>query len=247
MIRRYTKVGPVILFILLTAADCSSIGTAAVTKKPDLSRFVPNGYQLVRSAEGDLNGDGQKDVALAVQARDINYGSESRLAKIIVLFRQGNNLRKAWQHWDRYSYLIGEGEGPVVNKHTIEIGDFNGDGTKEIAFRMTNMGASDGTISIRVFSWGKGRFLKLLELQHPLEGGVKYQAGNTFAPGKAVMVYQMIWADKESHADPHRYEGEYYRWNPKARKYECYKKVETKAKGERGLRELHSITKKLWS
>jgi hypothetical protein len=211
----------------------------AVTQK-ELDKFIPSGYRIVKWVEADLDGDKDKDVVIAVEAKNIRYGDlNNPPAKIIVLFRKGKRLEKVWEFDDGSSYVIGRG-GNKPQEPVLKIEDLNRDGVPELVFSLGYVAASDVIIDTHIFAYRRGDFVKLLEkpLNHSLDGGVEIKNLDRSKQGKEIMLYFMIWGEREAHYDPHRYKAEFYAYNAKTQKYYCYKKLETKKKGKAGLREL---------
>ena len=212
----------------------------AVTQK-ELSKFVPSSYRIVKWVEADLNGDKQKDVVIAVEAKNIRYGySDNPPAKILVLFRKGKILEKAWEFSDGRSYVIGRGRTSRSRESLLQIEDLNRDEIPELLFSMAFIGASDAAIETYVFMYHKKKFVSLLEtpLSHPLDGGVVIRDLDKSKKGKELMLYYAIWGEGEAHIDLHRYGAVYYAWNSMTQKYYPYKRIETRQKGRTGLKEL---------
>ncbi|RYY99552.1 MAG: hypothetical protein EOO11_04540 [Chitinophagaceae bacterium] len=75
-----------------------------------LAAFIPRGWTLQQSTEGDLNGDGLRDLALVLQYRDTvlerwpgGFEWEGRPRVLRLLFRSGAGYRMAFQH----NYILG--------------------------------------------------------------------------------------------------------------------------------------------
>jgi len=224
---------------------------AQALSQKDLQKFVPQGYRLVKYVQGDLNQDKKPDIVLGVESQKPPYGTAGTpLAKIIVLLRQGNELKKFWVFSDGDSNLIGRHDQPDkdyigwIGEPTLIIGDLNWDGKPELIFSLTVLGASEGWVSTYVFAFDKDKFVSLADgpFGHPLDGGVRFKDFNSSKIGKEILVYEYIWGEDEIHAEPHRYLGKFYGWDPKSQKYKLYKKMETTQKGKAGLKELFSVS-----
>lgn len=72
----------------LLLATCSSM-CLAQPATTSLQKFVPNNWEILTQAEGDLNQDGKKDIALIIQPKNKNQ----RNRKLLVLFQKGQQLQ----------------------------------------------------------------------------------------------------------------------------------------------------------
>lgn len=207
--------------------------TQAITER-DLERFVPRGYRIVKWVEGDLNKDKKKEVVLGIEWRNLKYPWEKNPpAKIIVLLKRNNFLKKYWVFSEECLYSFGLGES------LLKIEDINSDGNLEIIFELCSYsGAGYVWMETFVFAFSGKKIVNLVKGDLDNNGGTFIQDFDRARSGKEILVLDWIWGEDESHVDPHRYKARFYGWDPKLKKYKCYKEVLTKRKGEDALKEL---------
>jgi len=77
--------------IINTALLLSVYSSLSFASQPStsLQKFVPNNWEILAQAEGDLNQDGKKDIALIIQPK--NESQHNR--KLLVLFQKGQQLQ----------------------------------------------------------------------------------------------------------------------------------------------------------
>ena len=77
--------------IINTALLLSAYSSLSFASQPStsLQKFVPNNWEILAQAEGDLNQDGKKDIALIIQPK--NESQHNR--KLLVLFQKGQQLQ----------------------------------------------------------------------------------------------------------------------------------------------------------
>ena len=77
--------------IINTALLLSAYSSLSFANQPStsLQKFVPNNWEILAQAEGDLNQDGKKDIALIIQPK--NESQHNR--KLLVLFQKGQQLQ----------------------------------------------------------------------------------------------------------------------------------------------------------
>lgn len=77
--------------IINTALLLSAYSSLSFANQPStsLQKFVPNNWEILAQAEGDLNQDGKKDIALIIQPKNENQHNR----KLLVLFQKGQQLQ----------------------------------------------------------------------------------------------------------------------------------------------------------
>lgn len=77
--------------IINTALLLSAYSSLSFANQPStsLQKFVPNNWEILAQAEGDLNKDGKKDIALIIQPKNKNQHNR----KLLVLFQKGQQLQ----------------------------------------------------------------------------------------------------------------------------------------------------------
>ena len=77
--------------IINTALLLSVYSSLSFASQPStsLQKFVPNNWEILAQAEGDLNQDGKKDIALIIQPKNENQHNR----KLLVLFQKGQQLQ----------------------------------------------------------------------------------------------------------------------------------------------------------
>ena len=77
--------------IINTALLLSAYSSLSFANQPStsLQKFVPNNWEILAQAEGDLNQDGKKDIALIIQPKNENQNNR----KLLLLFQKGQQLQ----------------------------------------------------------------------------------------------------------------------------------------------------------
>jgi hypothetical protein len=211
----------------------------AVTQK-ELDRFIPSGYRIVKWVEADLDGDKDKDVVIAVEAKNIRYGDlNNPPAKIIVLFRKGKSLQKIWEFSEEFWYTVGRGankpaQGWPLGEPTFQLKDINTDKNLELIFTLGSFfGAGNGAMKTFIFGYRNGKFENLVNgsLEHDIDGGLVIR-------DHRILIYSAIVDRNEASYSPHKYQAGIYTWDSRTQRFYCTKKIQTKQKGKAGLREL---------
>ncbi|MHB0937106.1 MAG: RING finger protein [Armatimonadota bacterium] len=180
---------------------------------------IPDGYALAFTVNADFDGDGKAETAYGaapIMPEDHGMPMSNDPPTFVLVAKDGK-------------VIFREKDSGLTLKH-LAARDLTGDGTPELLYTWESMGASDGVNSTYIFQWKDGKFRNIIgteggSLSHMLEGGLIFQPGK---PGKpaTLILYDFIWADNESHADPHRYWAEWY--TLKNGKFALSKKRETK-------------------
>jgi len=180
---------------------------------------IPDGYALAFNVNADFDGDGKAETAYgaaSIMPAD-HYMPELDDPPTYVLVAKDGKV------------IYREKDTGLTLKHLVAR-DLTGDGTPELIYTWESMGGSDGVDSTYVFQWKDGKFRNIIgnkegTLSHFLEGGLVFQPGKPGKPSTLVL-YDFIWAEDESHADPHRYWAEWY--TLKQGKFALSKRRETK-------------------
>ncbi|MHB9107026.1 MAG: RING finger protein [Armatimonadota bacterium] len=180
---------------------------------------IPDGYALAFTVSADFDGDGKAETAYGaapIMPEDHGMPMSNDPPTFVLVAKDGK-------------VIFREKDSGLTLKH-LAARDLTGDGTPELLYTWESMGASDGVDSTYIFQWKDSKFRNIIgteggSLSHMLEGGLIFQPGK---PGKpaTLILYDFIWADNESHADPHRYWAEWY--TLKNGKFALSKKRETK-------------------
>ena len=180
---------------------------------------IPDGYAFAFNISADFDGDGNPETA---------YGAAPIMPKEHVIPEPD----------DPPTFVLVAKDGKVIYrekeqgfhlKHLVAR-DLTGDGTPELLYTWESVGASSGTDETYIFQWKDGKFRNIIGtdsglLTHMLEGGLIVQPGKPGQPATLIL-YDFIWGDDESHADPHRYRAEWY--TLKNGRFSLSKKRETK-------------------
>lgn len=183
--------------ITLPVEDSKQAATAASLPA------IPDGYALAFNVSADFDGDGKAETAYGtapIMPADHYLPELDDPPTFILVAKDGKVIYR-------------EKDSGFTLKH-LAARDLTGDGTPELIYTWECLGASDGTEDTHVYQWKDGKFRNIIgnkegALSHTLEGGLIFQPGK---PGKAttLILYDMIWGEDESHADPHRYYAEWY-------------------------------------
>lgn len=164
---------------------------------------MPSGYFISRSVSADVDGDGQPETAYLAMPVKAPVGDAPA-------------PKHAWVVKD--GAVVWQADLPyydVVDR--LAAIDLTGDGTPELLLRGVMHGGSDDTLDIRCYRWTGKTLTGIIatpegSLTHLLEGGLALLRHGPRQPVTLVR-YDFIWADDESHADPHRFLVEWYTWH----------------------------------
>ncbi|HEY3417698.1 MAG TPA: hypothetical protein VGM23_12510 [Armatimonadota bacterium] len=168
---------------------------------------LPAGYQAHAHVRADFDGDQQPEDAYVAALPFPPYSDllHEKGKPILVLVSKDGKV--IWRYAEEYM--------DSVNR--LAARDLTGDGIPELLYSTLSMGASDGTMAVSALRWSGGKFSSVIGtkdhvLSHLLEGGLVIKTAAAGQPATLIL-YDFIWGDDESHADPHRYRAEWYRWN----------------------------------
>jgi len=118
-----------IINICLLFASCSSVCFATQTPV-SLQKFVPKNWEIISQADGDLNQDGTKDIALIIQPKNTQILDR----KLLILFNKRQQFKLiTTQKIPSWTYRADEscvddalsGAGVNIENGTLDIGFHN--------------------------------------------------------------------------------------------------------------------------